>query len=78
MNDKESLLKHMEELQEEIMWEEKLRRIFLEQDYGGQLCIRIPRSIARHAMSVREQEDRRQGINFPLTRRYHYKTLISG
>jgi len=54
MNDKESSLNHMEELLEEIMREEKLRRRSYESGYGGELYIRIQSIIASHVMSFKE------------------------
>lgn len=44
----------MEGLQEDIMKEEKLRKRSYTLDSSGQLCIRIPRLISGHVMSVRE------------------------
>jgi len=65
MKDKVSSLKCMDKLQKEIMQEEELRRKSYENDYGGQLCIRIPRSIARNVMYVREQGNHHEAMSFP-------------
>jgi len=54
----------MDELWEDIMWEDKLHKRSYEQEYGDQLCIRIPRIIAGHAMSIREWGAHRKGMNF--------------
>lgn len=63
MNDKVSSWKHVEELLEEIMREEK-RRISYGLVYGGQLCTQILRNIVGHAMFVKGLGGRREGMNF--------------
>jgi len=54
MNYKASSLKQMEQLQEDIMQEEKLCRRSHEVGYGGPLCIRIPSIVAGHVMYVKK------------------------